>query len=69
LIRHAFVIAASLVTFIIPNAIGLAVWYVTGGLDPIIRSLTAILGWVVGFGLGTQVFWRIIQRAFPGDAR
>ena len=69
MIRHVFVIAASLVTFVIPNVFGLAAWFVAGGLDPVIRSLTAILGWVIGFGLSTQVFWRIIQRAFPGDVR
>jgi hypothetical protein len=64
LIRQVFVVLASLVTFVIPNAVGLAVFYVTGGLDPVVRSLSAILGWVVAFGFSTQLFWRMIMRAF-----
>ena len=63
--KPLWVIAASLVTFVVPNLVGLAIWLLGSSIHPTLRSLTAILGWVVTFGLSTMLFWRIINNAFP----
>jgi type II secretory pathway component PulF len=65
--RQALVIAISLVAFVIPNVVGFGVWYLGTGLPTIVRSLVAILGWVVSFGLSSLLFWRIVQVTF-GDS-
>ncbi len=69
MIRRLFVILVSLVAFIIPNAVGVGTWFLAAGLDPVIRSLLSIAGWVVAFGLSTRLFWGIVVRAFPGEVR
>lgn len=63
--KPLYVIAASLVTFVVPNLVGLGVWQMGSDIHPTLRSLTAILGWVVTFGLSTVLFWRLIKNAFP----
>ena len=69
MIRRLFVVLVSLVAFIIPNAVGIGTWFLAADLDPVVRSLLAITGWVVAFALGTLLFWGIVVRAFPGDVR
>ena len=53
----------SLVAFVIPNIIGLGVWFLGDGLPTVLRSLTAILFWVVSFGLSSLLFWKLVQSA------
>jgi hypothetical protein len=60
--KQLLVIAVSLVVFFIPNVIGFGVWFVGGGLPTILRSLTAILSWVVAFGGSTVLFWKLVVR-------
>jgi hypothetical protein len=67
--KQAYVVLASLVTFVIPNTVALGVWFLAGDLDPIIRSLGSILVWVVAFGLSTQLFWRLVQGLFRRDTQ
>jgi len=67
--KQAYVVLASLVTFVIPNAVALGVWFLASDLDPIIRSLGSILVWVVAFGLSTQLFWRLVQGLFRRDTQ
>jgi ABC-type uncharacterized transport system permease subunit len=67
--KQAYVVLASLVTFVIPNAVALGVWFLAGDLDPIIRSLGSILVWIVAFGLSTQLFWRLVQGFFRRDTQ
>jgi len=64
----ALVIALSLIAFFVPNAIGLAVWTLGDGLPEVLRSLTAILGWVVAFGASSMAFWRLAVRATRGSS-
>jgi hypothetical protein len=67
--KQAYVVLASLVTFFIPNAVALGVWFLAGGMDPIVRSLGSILVWVLAFGLSTQLFWRLVQGLFRRDTQ
>lgn len=67
--KQAYVVLASLVTFVIPNTVALGVWFLAIDLDPIIRSLGSILVWVVAFGLSTQLFWRLVQGLFRRDTQ
>jgi hypothetical protein len=60
-----WIIAASLVAFIIPNVVALGIWLMGSNIHPTLRSLTSILGWVVSFGVSTQIFWRIVKNSFP----
>ncbi|MGA2665104.1 MAG: hypothetical protein ABSF83_09190 [Nitrososphaerales archaeon] len=62
----ALVIALSLITFFVPNAVGVAVWALGDGLPEVLRSLTAILGWVVAFGGSSMAFWRLVVAATRG---
>jgi len=62
--KQALVVASSLVAFVIPNVVGLGVWYFGSGLPSIMRSLMAIFGWVVAFGLSSLLFWRMVQVEF-----
>jgi len=68
-VKQAYVVLASLVTFFIPNAVALGVWFLAGGMDPIVRSLGSILVWVLAFGLSTQLFWRLVQGLFRRDTQ
>jgi hypothetical protein len=63
--KTLLVVAASMITFFVPNIVGAGVWMIGSGIHPTLRSLTAILGWVISFGICTQVFWRYIRSAFP----
>ena len=67
--KQAYVVLASLVTFVIPNAVALGVWFLAGGMDPIVRSLGSILVWVLAFSLSTQLFWRLVQGFFRRDTQ
>ncbi|MGD0636640.1 MAG: hypothetical protein ABSA72_01190 [Nitrososphaerales archaeon] len=69
MVKQAYVVLASLVTFFIPNAVALGVWFLAGGMDPIVRSLGSILVWVLAFGLSTQLFWRLVQGLFRRDTQ
>ncbi len=68
MIRQAYVVLASLVTFVIPNAVALGVWFLASGLEPEVRSLGSIFAWVVAFGVSTQLFWRLVQGLFQRDS-
>jgi hypothetical protein len=63
-LKQVFVVAMSLVAFVIPNIVGLGVWVLGDGLPSLLHSLTAILGWVVSFGLSSLLFWRLVRVAF-----
>ncbi len=60
--KQLVVIALSLVVFFIPNVVGFGIWFVGGGLPTVLRSLTAILAWVVSFGGSTVLFWKLVVR-------
>ena len=62
--KHLLVIALSLVAFFIPNLVGFGLWALAGGLPTVLRSFTAILGWVVSFGVSSLLFWRLVQVSF-----
>jgi hypothetical protein len=64
--RQALVVASSLVVFLVPNLVGFGVWFLGGSLPTVVRSLSAIMGWVVSFGLSSILFWRLVRTAF-GD--
>jgi hypothetical protein len=68
MMKRVLVIAISLVAFLIPNLVGLGVWYVGGDLPAVLRSLTAIMGWVVAFGLSSLLFWRVVRTTFQSPA-
>jgi len=63
-LKQVLVVAISLVAFVIPNIVGFGVWFSAGGLPTVLRSLTAILSWVVAFGLSSLLFWRLVQTTF-----
>jgi hypothetical protein len=60
--KQLSVIAISLIVFFVPNLVGFGVWFLGGGLPTILRSLTAILGWVVSFGGSSVLFWKLAVR-------
>jgi len=62
--KQLLVIAFSLVMFLIPNLVGLSLWYFGSGLPVLLRSLVAIMGWVVSFGASAVLFWRLVLVAF-----
>jgi hypothetical protein len=64
MMKHALVVVVSLVAFVVPNVVGLGIWFLAGDFPTILRSLTAIMGWVVSFGLSSLLFWRLIQTTF-----
>jgi hypothetical protein len=62
-LKQVLVVAISLVAFVIPNVIGLGVWVLGDGLPTLLHSLTAILSWVVSFGVSSLLFWKLVQGA------
>ena len=62
--KHLLVIAMSLVAFFVPNLVGFGLWVLAGGFPTVLRSFTAILGWVLSFGISSLLFWRLVQVAF-----
>jgi cytosine/uracil/thiamine/allantoin permease len=54
----------SLVVFVVPNVVGLGVWVLGDNLPTLLHSLTAIMSWVVSFGLSSVLFWKLVQVAF-----
>lgn len=58
--KQVLVIVISLIVFLVPNLVGLTTWYFGANLPTVLRSLTAILAWVVSFGLSALLFWRVV---------
>ena len=67
MLKQILVIAKSLVVFLVPNLVGFGIWFLGGELPTILRSLTAILGWVLAFGGSTILFWRLAVRQTRSD--
>lgn len=61
MLKQVLVIAISLVTFVVPNFVGLGVWVLGDGLPTILHSLIAIMAWVVSFGISSLLFWRLVR--------
>ena len=69
MIRQAFVILTSLVTFVTPSIVALGFWSLEGGMDPEVRSLGSVFVWVVAFAFSTQIFWTLVQRTLGRDGQ
>ena len=61
MIRQAAVILISLITVVIASLFAYAaVWLLSAILTPFWLGLVTIFSWIVGFALGTRLFWNTV---------
>jgi hypothetical protein len=60
--RVALVISLSVNIFLLASIAMYGTWLVSYNLDEIWRGITAFTAWIVTFGIGAIVFWKIVER-------
>ena len=61
MLRQVAGIALSLVPFAISSVLAFVAWEAVSGVEAW-RMITTTLTWIVGFALGTRLFWKGVER-------
>jgi len=61
LIKQMAVIGLSLVPLLISSVLAFLAWEATNGIEAW-RMITTTLTWIGGFAIGTQLFWKGVER-------
>jgi len=59
--KQAAVIGLALVPFALASAMAFAAWEAANGIEAW-RMIGTTLAWIVSFAIGTQIFWRSVER-------
>ncbi len=59
MIRELAVVMLSLVPVVLGSVFAYVFWQLSPAFDPLWRASFTVLTWVVGFAIGTRVFWRV----------
>jgi hypothetical protein len=63
--REAALVLLSYVVVVVASLLAYTVWLSAWLLGPFWRGVVSVLFWIVGFALGTQLFWsaaKLLQR-------
>jgi len=64
MIKQVAVIALSMVPFALSSTLAFVAWEAVNGIEAW-RMITTSLTWIAGFAVGTQIFWKGVERLAP----
>jgi hypothetical protein len=64
LIKQAAVIGLSIVPFAVSSVLAFLAWEAVNGMEGW-RMIATAVTWIIGFALGTQLFWKGVERLAP----
>ncbi len=60
--RELLVIPASFLTVVVSTVFGVVAWSLFGFFDPLWHAALTVFFWIVGFAVGSRVFWNAVSR-------